>query len=111
MTADLDTEGPAAPPRANGELVFDEPWQSRAFGMAVLLAEAGVITWPQFRTALAARIAHWESGGDDEDWHYYRHWLSALEDVLTAGGIVSSDHVATRSCVLALRPDGHDHRH
>jgi nitrile hydratase accessory protein len=111
VTADLDTEGPAAPPRANGELVFAEPWESRAFGMAVLLAESGVFTWPQFRTALAARIAHWQSAGDGRDWHYYRHWLGALEDVLAAGGTVSTDHVAARSCALALRPDGHDHRH
>ncbi|WP_193043886.1 nitrile hydratase accessory protein [Mycolicibacterium baixiangningiae] len=111
MTADLDTEGAAAPPRANGELVFDEPWESRAFGMAVLLVEAGVFTWPQFRTALVARIAHWQSRDDGQGWHYYQHWLGALEDVLTAGGTVSTDHVASRASALALRPDGHDHRH
>ena len=44
MTAPLDIEGPAAPPRSNGELVFAEPWESRAFGMAVTLYEAGVLT-------------------------------------------------------------------
>ncbi|MFD9651474.1 hypothetical protein [Streptomyces mirabilis] len=31
MSAPLDIEGPAAPPRSNGELVFAEPWESRAF--------------------------------------------------------------------------------
>ena len=35
MTAPLDLAGPAAPPRDNGELVFAQPWESRAFGMAV----------------------------------------------------------------------------
>ena len=37
MTAvvhELDLQGPAAPPRANGELVFEQPWQGRAFGLA-----------------------------------------------------------------------------
>ena len=34
-------DGPAAPPRSNGELVFAEPWESRAFGVAVALARRG----------------------------------------------------------------------
>jgi hypothetical protein len=62
MSAPLDIEGPAAPPRSSGELVFAEPWESRAFGMAVTLYEAGTFTWPQFQTALIARIAVWEAG-------------------------------------------------
>ena len=41
MTLPMDIEGSAAPPRANGELVFAEPWESRAFAMAVALCEAG----------------------------------------------------------------------
>ena len=64
MTAPMDMEGPAAPPRSNGELVFAEPWESRAFGMAVTLSEAGVFTWPQFQAALIARIARWRGDTD-----------------------------------------------
>ena len=30
---ELDVDGPAAPPRSNGELVFAEPWEGRAFGL------------------------------------------------------------------------------
>ena len=33
--------GAAAPPRSNGELVFEAPWESRSFGMAVALSEPG----------------------------------------------------------------------
>ena len=33
----LDSSGPAAPPRDNGELVFAAPWESRAFGLALAL--------------------------------------------------------------------------
>ena len=55
MSAPLDVEGPAAPPRSNGELVFSEPWESRAFGMAVILYEAGAFTWPRFQAALDGR--------------------------------------------------------
>lgn len=60
MSAPLDIEGPAAPPRSNGELVFAEPWESRAFGMAVTQYDAGALTWPEFQAALIPRIAAWE---------------------------------------------------
>ncbi|MDT7620396.1 MAG: hypothetical protein QOF99_1297, partial [Pseudonocardiales bacterium] len=44
--APLESDGPGAPPRSNGELVFAEPWESRAFGMAVTLFDAGAFRWP-----------------------------------------------------------------
>ncbi|MGW1498165.1 nitrile hydratase accessory protein [Streptomyces mirabilis] len=112
MTAPLDVDGTAAPPRANGELVFCEPWESRAFGMAVTLYEAGAFTWPQFQGALIARIAAWENALDqDRPWSYYHQWLAALEDVLDEQGTVSCDEVAARALTLAQRPAGHDHHH
>ena len=112
MTVALDVEGAAAPPRSNGELVFSEPWESRAFGMAVTLSDAGAFTWDAFRDQLIARIAAWEAehGVDDPAFHYYAHWLAALEDVLVGSGALGSDDVAARSSSLAERPAGHDHR-
>ena len=110
MTAPVDIEGPAAPPRSNGELVFREPWESRAFGMAVSLYEAGTFAWPQFQAALVARITAWESAAErDESWNYYQLWLAALEDVLVALRAVSADEVTARTRALAQRPRGHDH--
>ena len=64
MTSPLPVDGPSAPPRSNGELAFAEPWESRAFAMAVMLHEAGVFTWDEFRTALVTRIATAERSGD-----------------------------------------------
>ncbi|MER7839372.1 nitrile hydratase accessory protein [Streptomyces sp. NPDC096040] len=106
MTAPLGVEGPAAPPRSNGELVFAEPWESRAFGMAVSLYEAGAFTWPQFQAALIARIA---ASSRDEPYRYYQLWLAALEDVLVSVDAVSTDEVTARAQALARRPPGHDH--
>jgi nitrile hydratase accessory protein len=112
VTAPLDVEGAAAPPRSNGELVFAEPWESRAFGMAVTLYESGAFTWPQFQAALIARIAAWEAAPTEgECWNYYQHWLAALEDVLASGGTVLTDDVTARAQTLAQRPTGHDHPH
>jgi nitrile hydratase accessory protein len=110
VTAPLDTEGPAAPPRSNGELVFAEPWESRAFGMAVTLHEAGVFTWPRFQAALIARIAAWEAApAGSQCWNYYQHWLGALEDVLARDGTVGAAEVTARARTLGRRPTGHDH--
>jgi len=111
MTAPLDIDGPAAPPRSNGELVFSQPWESRAFVMAVSLSEAGTFSWPEFQAALVARIRAWETApAQDEPWNYYELWLAALEDVLVGLRAVSTDEVIARTQALAQRPSGHDHR-
>jgi len=110
MTAPLDPDDPIAPPRSNGELVFAEPWESRAFGLAVTLYEAGAFAWPQFQAALIARIAEWERRPDQKErWSYYQHWLDALEEVLVRQGTVSTEEVDARANILAHRPRGHDH--
>ena len=41
-----------APPRLNGELVFEAPWQSRAFGVTADLVESGCFSWEDFRIRL-----------------------------------------------------------
>ena len=108
MTTALDVDGPAAPPRSNGELVFAEPWESRAFGLAMTLADTGAFEWEDFRQALIARIAAWDGDGP---YRYYRCWLEALERVLVTRGLVSDAALAERVAQLAARPAGHDHRH
>ena len=110
MTAPLELDGPAAPPRDNGELVFAQPWESRAFGMAVTLHEAGVLRWPDFQAALIARIATWETTRTGS-WNYYSHWLGALEDVLADAGTIRTDELTERAHTLSRRPTGHDHPH
>ncbi|MDN5919301.1 MAG: nitrile hydratase accessory protein [Pseudonocardia sp.] len=107
----LDVEGTASPPRDNGELVFAEPWESRAFGMAVTLADAGAVTWDAFRERLIARIRRWEAehGVDDPSFRYYLCWLGALEDLLVESGEIGRGDVVSRSSILASRPVGYDH--
>ena len=51
MTAELDRDGPAAPPRRNGELVFAAPWERQLFGVTMALHERGVFAWGDFRRA------------------------------------------------------------
>ena len=103
----MDVEGPAGPPRSNGELVFAEPWKSRAFALAVSLCDAGVFAWREFQEALIARIARRNS--TSSHWRYYEHWLDALEDVLASRGAVSHHNVNARATELSQRPARHDH--
>jgi len=69
-------------PRKNGELVFEAPWEGRAFGLAVALSEQGVFAWEDFRQLLIAEIAAAEARGGE--FRYYDAWLAALERVLAA---------------------------
>ena len=84
-------EGATALPRRNGELVFDEPWQGRAFGMAVALHEQGVYEWEEFRQALIAQIAAAEARGGP--FVYYEIWLATFEELLARKGIVTPAEV------------------
>ena len=82
-----DMTGPAAMPRKNGELVFAEPWQGRAFGMAVALSESGAFSWEEFRQTLIAEVAVAERR--EGPFEYYEVWLGTFERLLAAKGLVS----------------------
>jgi nitrile hydratase accessory protein len=107
--ARIEWDGREALPRANGELVFAEPWESRAFGMAATLVESKVFTWDEFREHLVARIEAWQATVDETAWSYYCCWLDALESVLVERSVLGSSDVTDLAHELALRPAGHDH--
>ena len=103
MKAPLEVSGPAAPPRRNGEVVFDEPWQSRAFGIAVALAEGDRISWDRFRARLIAEIERAPQAP------YWACWLAALEKTCAAAGLCGVEELAAAVHALAAREPGHDH--
>ena len=112
----VDREGPAAPPRANGELVFEAPWESRAFGVAVALCERRGYAWDTFRSRLIAEIAAWEArhaGEAGAEWSYYERWLASLERLLLDEGLVSVAELAARTAEVVHKAehehDGHYH--
>jgi nitrile hydratase accessory protein len=106
----LDSAGPAAPPRDNGELVFAAPGESRAFGGALARHDAGCIDWEDFRQALIREIGEWEAGHPSgQGWSYYECWLRSLERLVSGTGLVAADDLRARLDQLAARPAGHDH--
>ena len=107
---ELAITGPAAPPRANGELVFAAPWESRVFGVTIALHEAGVFEWNEFQQRLIAAVGRWERDHPDgRDYRYYDCWYEALESLVDDRGIVAAEVVRERATELASRPAGHDH--
>lgn len=88
-----------SPPRDNGEILFQRPWEGRAFGMAIALSKQGCYEWEDFRQALIASIAEWESAHskDDPDWDYYLRWLSSLEKLVLAASLVSEQELEVRT--------------
>ena len=98
-------------PRRNGQLTFDAPWESRAFGLAVALAEAGLIEWSEFRGRLIEEVGRWErEHPDGHGWSYYESWLAALEALLTERSLVGPGELAARAGAVA-HERAHDHQH
>jgi nitrile hydratase accessory protein len=86
-------------PRKNGELVFEAPWEARAFGLAVALHEAGIYPWRDFSQGLAAETAAAEQQGAAVS--YYERWLDTLEKLAIARGLVTPDELDARTTAYA----------
>jgi len=98
-------------PRQNGELVFAAPWEARAFGIAVVLNEAGMYPWRDFSQGLAAETAAAEQHGVLVG--YYARWLETLAKLAIARGLVTPEELEARTAEYAAgihdAHDGHDH--
>jgi len=98
----LDADGPAAPPRSNGELAFNAPWERRIFGVTMALTQS-VISYEDFRQRLIDRVA------EAPDRPYWHSWAAALEDALSEACAIDSASLNARHQQFLARPHGHDH--
>ena len=72
-------------PRANGELVFDEPWQARALGLGVATMRTLGVGWSEWRTHLAAAsAAHGFDPSESAATAYSTAWVEALAALVAA---------------------------
>ena len=115
--------------RRDDEPAFEEPWQARAFAVAVQLTERGEgdLPWEDFQARLVEEI---EADGDEvEDADaaeatedvYYEQWLRALERLLVEEGFLSEDELTERArefesgerdaAVFVIGEPGHGHGH
>ena len=105
----LPEEGPAAPPRANGELRFAAPWESRIFGLTLALLDAGRFAWPEFQSRLIDAIARHEAERGAGAYEYYGCWLEAFRTLATDKAWLDAGALDDLEHELAARPTGHDH--
>src|SRR5258707_2122775 len=88
---------PSIPRDAQGP-VFREPWEAQAFAIAVALHARGLFSWPEWAATLAEEIKRAQAAGDpDTGETYYRHWLAALERIVTAKGAADPRTLARTS--------------
>ncbi len=81
----------------DGEPVFREPWEAQAFAMTLALHERGLFTWSEWAQALSGSIKRAQAAGDCDDGStYYRHWLAAIEALVSEKGIASERALAER---------------
>ena len=115
----------------DGDATFSEPWQARAFALAVSVTDEdgeGVGEWNAFQERLVAEIEAADSPAelasrdeppelDSDESAYYEQWLTALEELLVSSGI---DAVALRERALEFERgerdahefvDGDPHEH
>jgi hypothetical protein len=98
----LDVEGPAAPPRSNGELAFNAPWERRIFGVTMALTET-MFSYEDFRQQLIRCV------GEVPGRPYWQSWAAALEDVLGDACAIDAEVLDARHRQFLARPHGHDH--
>jgi Nitrile hydratase beta subunit, N-terminal len=81
---------PAAVSDAAAEAVFAEPWEARAFALAVTLSQSGKFSWDEFRDRLIAEIAEADA---------------ALRPAASGARADSPAAIAENSSLLAARAD------
>ena len=92
-----------------GQRAFDQPWELRAFAMAVAAYHNGQYEWSEFQLSLIEAIKQWEQGDSGEPWSYYEHWLTALETVLAGSGALSEAALDERTRAVLGTPRNANH--
>jgi nitrile hydratase accessory protein len=82
---------PGIPRDAHGP-VFREPWEAKAFALALALHARGLFAWSEWASTLADEIKKAQAAGDpDIGETYYRHWLATLERMVAGKGVTTRD--------------------
>jgi len=70
-------------------LAFAEPWQARAFAIAVVASRQGCFTWSEWTHSLGRELQR-TSDTDPKaaEANYFDCWLSALQSLLLSKGAV-----------------------
>ncbi|HEV2269237.1 MAG TPA: nitrile hydratase accessory protein [Steroidobacteraceae bacterium] len=87
----------ATPAGARSDPAFAEPWQARAFAIAILASRQGCFTWSEWTHALGRELQR----ASDSDARavragYFECWLAALQSLLVGKGAVARGELSER---------------
>lgn len=90
-------------PQEGNELVFEAPWQARAFSLVVTLHRQGLFEWNEFQNRLIEQVqaGTFEDEEEDSESVYYRHWIAAFEQLLADKGIFDDETIEERALEFA----------
>lgn len=76
---------------------FAEPWQARAFAVAVLASKQGCFTWSEWTRALGRELQRASDAPTRAmEAGYFDCWLSALQSLLVGKGAVGQSELLAR---------------
>ena len=83
---------------ADGDMVFKEPWEARAFALIVSLSQAGYFTWSEWVDCFSAHVerATREEAAGSVPKTYYEQWVDAAEEILILKGATSAEQLLAR---------------
>jgi nitrile hydratase accessory protein len=76
---------------------FAEPWEARAFAVAVLASKQGCFTWSEWTHALGRELQHArDAAAQTAAAGYFDCWLAALQSLLVCKGTIGCDELLVR---------------
>lgn len=75
---------------------FAEPWQARAFAIAILASKQGCFTWSEWTHALGRELRSVPQLDSQPVPGYFDCWLSALQSLLASKGAVGQGELRER---------------
>lgn len=79
----------SAPGAVEPGAAFAEPWQARAFAIAILAARQGCFTWAEWSHALGRELrTRSRPESQSGEAHYFDCWLRTLQDLLIGKGAI-----------------------
>ena len=95
---------PHIPTNAEQEIVFNFPWEAKAFALVVHLHQQGHYSWVEWAETLSEEIK--AAGGEDDGSGYYLLWLSAAEKLVARKALATTNEISARKRTLESEQGG-----
>lgn len=96
-------------PVADQELVFNAPWEAKAFAIVNHLAKEEHYTWSEWTQYLVNEIASAEQQTPDS-LTYYEKWVMACEKLLADKGLLDAQAISAKiDALMAEKAAEHPH--